>query len=94
MKKHLFILIFFAAIISHAQNQPLKRTCGTETPSNEWNEWFNNKVVEFKKNSANQKDQNANYTIPVIFHVIHGGQSVGAFPNISQAQINSNYYFK
>lgn len=89
MKKHLFILIFFAAIISIAQNQPLKRTCGTETPSNEWNEWFNNKVVEFKKNSANQKDQNANYTIPVIFHVIHGGQSVGAFPNISQAQINS-----
>jgi hypothetical protein len=89
MKNKIFILLFFTAIISTAQNQPLKRTCGTEAPSNEWNEWFNNKVVEFKKNNANQKDQNVNYTIPVIFHVIHGGQSVGAFPNISQAQINS-----
>jgi len=89
MKKQLFILVFFAAIICHAQNQTFKRTCGTETPSNEWNEWFNNKVVEFKKNNSTQKNQNVNYTIPVIFHVIHGGQSVGSFPNISQAQINS-----
>jgi hypothetical protein len=55
MKKHLFILIFFAAIISNAQNQPLKRTCGTETPSSEWNEWFNNKVVEFKKKQCQSK---------------------------------------
>jgi hypothetical protein len=28
-------------------------------------------------------------TITVIFHVIHGGQPLGTYPNLSQAQINS-----
>jgi len=28
-------------------------------------------------------------TITVIFHVIHGGQPVGTYPNLTQAQINS-----
>lgn len=89
MKKHLFILSFSLAIIANAQNKPAKRTCGSEAPSKEWNDWFNAKVEEFKQTNVSQKNQNVNYTIPVIFHVIHGGQSVGTFPNISQAQINS-----
>jgi len=91
MKKHLFILSFsvISAFAFAQVNKITKKNCGTLTPGTEWNEWFNKKVEEFKKTNASQKNQSANYTIPVIFHVIHGGQSVGSFPNISQAQINS-----
>lgn len=66
-----------------------KRGCGTPAPSAEWDAWFNQKVDEFKANNPSEKSQMANYTIPVIVHVIHGGQPVGTFPNLAQAQINS-----
>lgn len=66
-----------------------KRSCGTEKPSAEWDSWFNAKVEEFKANLASGKTQAVNYTIPVIVHVIHGGQAVGTFPNLAQGQINS-----
>ncbi|MBA2613327.1 MAG: T9SS type A sorting domain-containing protein [Bacteroidetes bacterium] len=75
-----------ASFICYSQN---KRNCGSQDPGKEWNDWFNKKVEEFKKNNLSGKIQATNYTIPVIFHVIHGGQSVGSYPNISQAQINS-----
>lgn len=91
MKKHLFILSFcIISVFAFAQtNKTAKRACGSETPGPEWNEWFNKKVEEFKKSNSALKNQSVNYTIPVIFHVIHGGQGVGTYPNISQAQINS-----
>lgn len=91
MKKHLFILSFSViSVFAFAQtNKTTKKACGSETPGPEWNEWFNKKVEEFKKNNSVLKNQSVNYTIPVIFHVIHGGQSLGTYPNISQAQINS-----
>jgi hypothetical protein len=66
-----------------------KRTCGTELPGAEWDAWFNKKVEEFKANQESGKSQMVNYTIPVIVHVIHGGQNVGTFPNLAQGQINS-----
>jgi hypothetical protein len=65
------------------------RGCANGVPSEEWNNWFNQKVEEFKANQAAGKAQMVNYTIPVIVHVIHTGQAVGTFPNIAQAQINS-----
>ena len=90
MKNNFFILLIFAATFLNAQNKPATvKTCGTGVPDQAWNDWFNTKVEEFKKNNPAAKGQSVNYTIPVIFHVIHGGQSVGTFPNISQAQINS-----
>ncbi|MDP1802699.1 MAG: hypothetical protein Q8L81_15160, partial [Bacteroidota bacterium] len=75
-----------ASFISHSQN---KRNCGSITPDKEWNDWFNKKVEETKQANLAGKGQAANYSIPVIFHVIHGGQSIGSYPNISQAQIIS-----
>ncbi len=76
----------FVSFISFSQN---KRNCGSQDPGKEWNDWFNKKVEETKKANMAGKGQATNYSIPVIFHVIHGGQSVGSYPNISQAQINS-----
>lgn len=69
-------------------SQPIpNRGCATQMPSAEWEAWFSQKVEEFKAQAG--KSNMPNYTIPVIFHIIHGGQASGTAPNISQAQINS-----
>ncbi len=65
------------------------RGCGTQPPSNQWDTWFNAKVKEYEQKVASGKVAAGSYTIPVIVHVIHGGQNVGTFPNVSQAQVNS-----
>ena len=83
-------MLLIAAGISGAQTfVPVKRTCASPIPDQAWNDLFNAQVEEFKKNNPSGKGQSTNYTIPVVFHVIHGGQAVGTFPNLSQAQINS-----
>ncbi|MCE3226566.1 MAG: hypothetical protein K0S32_1117 [Bacteroidetes bacterium] len=74
----------------NAQETTIKhRGCGTPQPSAEWNAWFNKKVDEYKANMVAGKATMIAYNIPVIVHVIHGGQAVGTYPNLSQAQINS-----
>jgi hypothetical protein len=58
--------------------------CLTIEPSGAWES-------EFQKLIAADKSTNSSntYIIPVIFHVIHGGEPVGTFPNILQGQILS-----
>jgi hypothetical protein len=64
--------------------------CGTPTPPKSWATEFQNLITDFLiKNTLNGETQLTSYTIPVIFHIIHGGQAVGTFPNILQGQINS-----
>ncbi len=72
-------------------NQPIVRRCATPAPPKEWEEQFQKLIAQYIKDHpevANGKT-NVAYTIPIVFHVIHGGQTVGTFPNIAQAQINS-----
>jgi hypothetical protein len=76
------------AQISVTPAEPMQH-CGTSAPGEAWDKWFNQKVEEFKAQRAQGKTQTIAYTIPVIVHVIHGGQAIGTFPNISQAQIAS-----
>ncbi|MES2680566.1 MAG: T9SS type A sorting domain-containing protein [Bacteroidota bacterium] len=66
-----------------------QRTCGTKVPDAEWDAWFNQKVLEHNQNMTAGKTQTANFNIPVIVHVIHGGQNIGTYPNLTQTQINS-----
>jgi hypothetical protein len=99
MRLHLkiFILIFFSSLSFFSQNQStetdepkvIKRGCGTVMPPPEWDKWFNTKVDEYKEAKTQGKTQSVSLTIPVVVHVIHGGQSVGTYPNISQSQIKS-----
>lgn len=63
--------------------------CGTPAPDPKWDEWFNAQVEEFKKGIASGKIMLTNYTIPVVVHIVHGGQAEGTYPNLSQTQINS-----
>ncbi|MBA3665845.1 MAG: T9SS type A sorting domain-containing protein [Bacteroidetes bacterium] len=68
-------------------NSQAGRNCGTAAPSEEWNNWFNQKVNEFQANLATGKTQMVNYTIPVVVHIIHTGQTAGTGANISAAQV-------
>ncbi len=85
----LLSFLFISFFVFSQKNNELKKLCGSQTPSIEWNNWFNKQVEEFKKNTTSEERLNTNYTIPVVFHIIHGGQGIGTFPNISQGQVNS-----
>ncbi len=63
------------------------RTCGTPTPSKEWNDWFNKEVVRRNELIKSGKMAPAPWVIPVVCHIIHNGQAVGVSDNISQAQV-------
>jgi len=85
-------LALSVAISFNAQNNnaaPVKRTCGTVIPSQEWNEAFNKAVEKREQDLLQGKTSVVDYTIPVIFHIIHGGQAVGIFPNLPQVQLAS-----
>src|SRR6218665_438483 len=81
---------FICSFSLQAQNTtPPKRTCATAIPPAEWDSWFNQKVEEFKRDRSLNKTQVTPFVIPVVVHVVHGGQAPGTYPNISQAQVNS-----
>lgn len=69
------------------------RGCGTGVPSQQWEDQFQQQVKAFVAeklaNEANGRSTAALYTIPVIFHVIHGGQAIGTFPNLAVGQVTS-----
>lgn len=68
---------------------PNFQRCGTQTPDAHWDKWFNSQVEQYKQDLQTGKATVNNYTIAVIVHMIHGGQAVGTYPNLTQAQINS-----
>ena len=71
--------------------------CGTEAPHGEWESWSAEKLAQVEQQNAdfmkayqtsNQgAKQMVQYTIPVVFHIIHTGSVPGASVNLSQAQI-------
>lgn len=71
-----------------SQGQAHRPTCQTTIPDTRWDDWFNARVEEFNSNAAGKKQQTT-YVIPIIVHLIHGGQALGSYPNITTAQINS-----
>jgi hypothetical protein len=88
MKKILTtILLLLFGVTMHAQQE--KQFCGTPIPGENWESKFQKLISDYKNNQQNKKKSSTSYTIPIIFHVIHSGQSIGTFPNISQGQINS-----
>jgi PKD repeat protein len=72
------------------------RGCATGIPSQQWEAKFQDAISEYLKQNpqqakmiGNNSSVMAGYSIPVIMHVIHGGQAVGTFPNLAQGQLNS-----
>lgn len=54
----------------------------------QFEQWFQQKIKEAKSNNIAHKKE-VSYTLPVIFHVIHNGDSIGSGENISDLQIQS-----
>lgn len=71
------------------------RGCATQVPTQQWEAQFQQLVQQYLQQNPEQAKVMANsatmsgYSIPVIMHVIHGGQAVGAYPNLAQGQLVS-----
>ena len=61
--------------------------CGAEIPGMAWEAQLQKAIQSQTKKQDEQSS--VNYIIPVIFHVVHGGEAVGVYPNILQGQILS-----
>lgn len=64
---------------------PAERNCATQIPDQAWENWMQQKIVEFKQQQQANKGMLVNYTIPVIVHVLHKNDAA----NITAAQVNS-----
>lgn len=60
--------------------------CGTEMPMSDWEDAFQDLIQDADMPALNRSGV---YEIPVIFHIVHSGEAVGLFPNISIEQIQS-----
>lgn len=94
MKNKLLILILCVALnfkfinIKAQTNQSVNLTCGTAMPDIQWETEFA-QLIEKTKQSSSANKQQAIFTIPVIIHVIHGGQAIGTYPNLAAGQLIS-----
>lgn len=87
IKLSALISIFFSGSLLVAQEGQFN--CGTGVPSQQWEAEFQQQLTEVMASRAANKSQLQAYTIPVIIHVIHGGQAVGSYPNLAQGQLTS-----
>ena len=69
------------------QNEPL--SCGTDAPTQRWEERLQELIAAERNARQNAPAHSADYTIPVIFHIIHGGEAAGNYPNLRQEQIHA-----
>ena len=87
MKINIALLLVLGVLNLKAQLP--NRGCGTSTPDAQYDYLFQQKVLDYLNSNSLVNKVQANYQIPVIIHVIHNGQTVGAFPNLAQGQLNS-----
>jgi PKD repeat protein len=90
----LLALLLSTAAVQAQQSVPGQMVhpfeCATPVPSSDWDKWFNSQVEQYKQTQLkNRAALVNNYTVPVIIHVIHSGEAVGTFPNLSNAQLVS-----
>lgn len=79
----IFLLFFNRSALKGQTNHP-GNPCGSKGPSREWQTEFQKLVKDHTAKQQAGKPQQA-YVIPVIFHIIHGGEPVGTFPNVPQS---------
>lgn len=90
MKRLIINFVTILILCYHINAQQVNQICGTQIPSQQWENEFQKLIDSFKSTFLNNGNiQSTDYTIPVIFHIIHGGQPPGTFPNLLQGQINS-----
>lgn len=80
-----YLLLFCLPVCA----QEHKEFCGTIVLSDEWENEFQGLMYENFSNEKGTVRLSNNYTIPVVFHIIHGGEPIGTYPNVLQGQISS-----
>lgn len=86
----LYLTIFSSLFLSAQNQQQVQNTCGTLVPPQQWDDWLNEKVEEYKKEHMGDKTQAASVKqIPVIVHVIYFNETIGTYPNLDSNQIKS-----
>ncbi|MCC6371517.1 MAG: T9SS type A sorting domain-containing protein [Bacteroidia bacterium] len=88
-KLHFICLALFGSIFLKAQLKNNQSSCGTDMPSQQWEAWLSEQVEKYKEAHKNSQSKLVNYTIPVIVHIVHTGETVGTFPNIDSNQVKS-----
>lgn len=92
MKNKLTAFALFGGLFIATLNAQTKGTvqksnfCGTESPDQNWEDNLQ-KFISMKAQESNKTQ--AVITIPVIVHLVHGGEPVGTYPNLNQGQIHS-----
>lgn len=89
MKKKLTTTISFLLFCLSIQAQQENQNCASQAPNESWEIEFQKLISEHRINKVNNQRFSSDFTIPVVFHVIHSGEPIGTFPNISQDQVNS-----
>ena len=71
------------------QENMATKLSGTGAPGQAWDDWFNQQVALYEKSHAGERTMTIARQIPVVFHIIHYGQAVGAYPNIDSSEITT-----
>lgn len=82
-----FLLIAYFSFSQNNASHSVKR-CVTPILNNTYETWLQDRIQK-ESQFANSHKTTTVFNIPVIFHIIHNGESVGTGRNISAAQINS-----
>jgi len=75
--------------ISTEYEELLQEKIADRASTEEFETWLAPKVEEVKRRMLTGKSANTVITIPVVVHVIHSGQAIGATRNISDARVLS-----
>ena len=59
---------------------------------NEFERSLQRKIVEIKARQAQGRTEATVITIPIVVHIVHNGEAVGAGRNISEAQVKSQQF--
>lgn len=89
MKIRLSIVLFWIISVAQMHAQIPNRGCGTIVPDAQYDALFQQKVLDYLNQTTATNRTQSTFQIPVIIHVIHGGEAIGTFPNLAQGQINS-----
>lgn len=86
---HIVLFVAFSFLSSVAFGQEIvPNICGTITPDSTWEAWFSQKVQEYRKIKGTQRTL-TEYNIPVIVHIIHNEEEIGANENITLTRVQS-----
>jgi hypothetical protein len=88
MKHKLHAFAAALAVTIFCSSYSNAQTCGTKAPSQEWEKWFQSQVADYVQKHAASKSI-VKYTIPIIVHILHNGETYGTFPNVDSNQIKS-----